>query len=291
MSLSDKFKAGQPTLSFEIFPPKNPAEWGALYETLGRISKLSPDFISVTYRGGVSTRAGTVELVQRIQKELAVPAVAHLTCITHSESELREILTDLQNAGIKSIIALRGDRPKPPSPIGLAHASDLISLASSEFTFDIACAFYPEKHSEASSLDEDIRYLKFKQDCGASFAISQLFFDNNTFYRFRDMAALAGVTMPLVAGIMPVSNLGQVKKIQELSGTLVPCALLDFLGDGDKESIAARGEEFGANQCADLLQNAVAGIHLYTLNKSRSTYKITHRLSELGYFKPQKPHS
>jgi methylenetetrahydrofolate reductase (NADPH) len=182
MSFFDKFNSGKPTLSYEVFPPKNPAEWGALYETLARIAKLSPDFVSVTYRGGVSTRRGTVDLVNRIQNELAIETVAHLTGICHDIDDLREILRDLQAAGIKNIIALRGDRPTIPVPTGLPHASDLIKLARTEFNFQVACAFYPEKHPEAVTLEEDINYLKFKQDTGASFAISQLFFDNELFY-------------------------------------------------------------------------------------------------------------
>jgi len=286
MSFFDKLKIRTPTLSYEVFPPKNPSEWGALYETLARVSQFKPDFVSVTYRGGVSTRQGTVDLVNRIQRELEVETVAHLTCISHNKSELRDILGDLSAAGIKNIIALRGDRPKVGSPVGLPHASDLIGLAYNEFNFNIACAFYPEKHPDAKSIEEDIRYLKFKQDCGASFAISQFFFDNERFYRFREIAERAGVTIPLIAGIMPVSNLGQLKRFKTLSGTDIPAKLVQFLGTGDAETISARGEEYGIGQCADLLKNGVAGIHLYTLNKSKSTSIITQNLMELGCLIP-----
>jgi methylenetetrahydrofolate reductase (NADPH) len=281
MTFIDKLKCGRPTLSYEVFPPKNPAEWGALYETLGRLSKLSPDFISVTYRGGVSTRARTVELVERIQRELEIEAVAHLTCITHTKHELREILFDLQRVGVHNIIALRGDLPKKERADALLHASDLIKLTMADFHFTVACAFYPEKHPDAPTLAEDISYLKYKQDCGASYAVSQFFFDNEAFYRFRDQAAAAGVTIPLVAGIMPVSNLAQLRTFKELSGTEVPTKLLDFLNNGDIATVTERGVDYGANQCEDLLKNGVSGIHLYTLNKSKSTFQIGRRLSAL----------
>jgi methylenetetrahydrofolate reductase (NADPH) len=284
MSFFDKLRTSAPTLSYEVFPPKNPSEWGALYETLARIARLSPDFVSVTYRGGVSTRRKTVELVDRIQRELEVETVAHLTGISHSEGELRDILGDLQNAGVKNIIALRGDKPKSGTVAGLPHASDLIDLAHREFAFNIACAFYPEKHPDAATIEDDIYYLKLKQETGATFAISQFFFENETFYRFRDLAVERGVTIPLIAGIMPVSNLKQIARFKSLSGTDVPDSLIEFLGTGDAETITQRGEDFGVTQCADLLTNGVAGIHLYTLNKSRSTSVITRRLREAGWF-------
>jgi methylenetetrahydrofolate reductase (NADPH) len=278
MPFIDKLLTGVPTLSYEVFPPKNPSEWSALYDTLGHISKLSPDFISVTYRGGVSTRTRTVELVGRIERELEIETAAHLTCITHTEVELREILTELQNIGIRSIIALRGDRPKKYVPSGLEHAVDLIKIAKSGFDFNIACAFYPEKHPDAATIEDDIFYLKMKQDAGATYAISQFFFDNETFYRFRELAVASGVTIPLIAGIMPVSNLSQLRRFKELSGTDIPATLLDCLGEDDG-SVAERGVEFGVRQCQDLLSNGVAGIHLYTLNKSGSTRQIGKQLS------------
>ena len=283
MPFIDKLLSGRPTLSFEVFPPKNPSEWGALYDTLGRISKLTCDFVSVTYRGGVSTRVRTVELVSRIQRELAIETVAHLTCITHTQEEIGDILTDLQDAGINNIIALRGDLPKRQEPKELRHATDLIEIVKSNYNFNVACACYPAVHPDSQSLQDDLRYLKMKQDKGSSFAISQFFFDNDVFYRFRDAAIAEGVTFPLIAGIMPVSNLAQLRRFKELSGTDVPAKLLEFLGDD--ESVTQRGIEYGANQCEDLLENGVAGIHLYTLNKSKSTFQISRRLEH--FFTPQ----
>ena len=224
MTFLQKLLAGTPTLSFELFPPKNPAGWGTLYGTLSEISKLSPDYISVTYGAGGSTRLKTVELVVRIQSELGIESMAHLTCVGHSKDEIREILLLLEKSGIRNVLALRGDPPKgdkmfKPHPDGFAHATDLIPFIRNEARLQIGCAFYPEKHMEAVSIDKDLEFLKMKQEAGAQFAISQLFFDNEMFYRFRDKAATMGILIPLVAGIMPVLNLNQLTRFKELSSS------------------------------------------------------------------------
>jgi methylenetetrahydrofolate reductase (NADPH) len=289
MALLQKIHAGVPTLSYELFPPKNPAGWGTLYGTLGELSKLAPDYISVTYGAGGSTRSKTVDLVGRIQNELGIESVAHLTCVGHSRDELAGILGTLEAAGIRNVLALRGDPPKgdasfKPHPDGFAHASDLIRFIKDRFTLSIACAYYPEKHVEADTLESDIAYLKLKQDNGAQFTISQLFFDNGNFYRFRDKCVAAGITMPFVAGIMPVLNLGQITRFKELSGCVIPDSLVSHLGSGDAAAIQARGVEFATRQCDDLLKNGIAGIHLYSLNQSHSSARITENLRGLGYF-------
>lgn len=289
MAFLDKIKAGIPTLSYELFPPKNPAGWGMLYSTLGEISRLAPDYISVTYGAGGSTRSKTVDLVARIQNELGIESVAHLTCVGHSRDELGDILRTLEQAGIRNVLALRGDPPKgdkafKPHPDGFAHASDLISYIRSGFGLNIACAFYPEKHMEAASLDADIGYLKLKQDNGAQIAISQLFFDNADFYRFRDKCAAKGVNLPFIAGIMPVLNLGQLNRFQELSGCAIPASMREFLSNGSPETVTDRGVEFATAQCVDLLRNGIAGIHLYSLNQSHSSTRITANLRAQGHF-------
>lgn len=289
MALLEKIHAGVPTLSYELFPPKNPAGWGTLYGTLGELSKLAPDYISVTYGAGGSTRTKTMDLVARIQNELGIESVAHLTCVGHSREELSGILGGLEASGIRNVLALRGDPPKGdaafrPHPDGFAHASDLIRFIKDRFGLNIACAYYPEKHVEASSLEADIAYLKLKQDNGARFTISQLFFDNSNFYRFRDRCAAAGITLPFVAGIMPVLNLGQLPRFKELSGCVIPPDLVSYLGTGDAASIQARGVEYATRQCDDLLKHGIAGIHLYSLNQSHSSARITENLRGLGHF-------
>ncbi len=286
MSILDQLKQG-PTLSYEFFPPKNPAGWASLYATLAETLGQRPDFVSVTYGAGGSTRTKTVDLVGRIQGELGIEAMAHLTCVGHSREELRGILEQLWNSGIRHVLALRGDPPKgdttfKPHPEGFAHASDLIRFIKDNFDFTIGCAFYPEKHVEAKTLEDDLAALKLKQDNGADFTVSQLFFDNANFFRFRDKAAAMGITMPMIAGIMPVLNLKQLPRFEEMSGCVIPEALTESLGDGDDESVRERGVEFATKQCAELIDNGIAGIHLYCLNRHASVVQITENLRGLG---------
>ncbi len=293
MSFCDKLAAGVPTLSYEFSPPKNPAGWATLYSTLGEITRQAPDFVSVTYGAGGSNREKTVDLVSRIERELDIESVPHLTCVGHSQAEIRDILTTLQGAGIRHLMALRGDAPQDdpqykPHPDGFAHASDLIEFVKANFDFHVGCAFYPEKHPDAEHIDDDIQWLRFKQECGAEFATSQLFFDNDLFYAFRHKAAQAGITFPLVAGILPVTSLSQLKRIGELSGQDIPKNLLDFLGEGTEKEITDRGIEYATRQCRDLLEQGVAGLHLYTFNRALSAVRITKTLRAEGYFPVQK---
>ena len=289
MSILAKLKSG-PTLSYEFFPPKNPAGWATLYGTLSEALKQNPDFVSVTYGAGGSTRQKTVNLVERIQGELGMQAMAHLTCVGHSRQEIRGILDSLWNTGIRHVLALRGDPPKgdaafKPHPDGFAHATELIRFVKEHYGFTVGCAFYPDKHVEAKSLAEDMGYLKLKQDCGADFAISQLFFDNDNFFRFREEAAKLGVTIPLLAGIMPVLDLGQLPRFRELSGCVIPDKLTRFLGDGS--DALQKGVEYATEQCRELLQQGVAGLHLYCLNKHQSVARITENLRTDGALAPR----
>lgn len=291
MSFTRKLAAGVPTLSYEFLPPKTPTDWAVLYATLGEMPKLAPDFVSVTYGAGGSTRQRTVDLVARIQSELEIETVPHLTCVGHSRDELTDILNVLQGAGIGTIMALRGDPPRgdkefKPHPDGFAHGSDLIAFIRGSYSFQIGCAYYPEKHLEAVSIEKDIEYLKLKQDSGALFATSQLFFDNGAFYRFRDCALRAGVTLPLVVGLLPVTSANQLSEsgFVRRCGALVPQSLVDAIGDGDAKTVMARGVEYAIAQCDDLLKNGAAGIHLYTMNRSTASARVTQALRSAGHF-------
>jgi methylenetetrahydrofolate reductase (NADPH) len=286
MSFLQALRQGRPTLSFELFPPKNPAGWGTLYSTLAEIAKLSPDYISVTYGAGGSTRTKTVDLVGRIQGELNIESMAHLTCVGHSRDEIGGILEALYQQGIRNILCLRGDPPKgdasfKPHPEGFAHASDLIAFVKGQNRFQIACAYYPEKHVEARDLDFDIDMVKLKQDMGADFAVSQLFFSNENFYRFRDKASAKGIQLPWVVGLMPVSDLNQLKRFKELSGCDIPQKLVDFLGT---EKVTEKGVEWAILQAEDLLRHGVPGIHIYCLNKYQAATQITQGLRAKGHF-------
>jgi len=286
----EKLKLRIPTLSYEFFPPKSPEGWSTLYSSLGEVAKQNLDFVSMTYGAGGSTREKTVGLVGRIQNELGVQTVAHLTCGGHSRDELRQILDQLQSVGVHAIMALRGDPSRGEKaftvhPDGFAHASDLIAFIREQYDFTIGYASYPEIHPESTNAEDDIHYLKLKQECGADFTVTQLFFDNDDFYRFRQRAENAGVTIPIVAGIMPVSSTGQLTRFQEMCGCHIPKKLLAFLGgDADSDQIVQRGIDYGVLQCGDLLDHDVAGVHLYTLNKSISSRGISDSLRFKGYF-------
>lgn len=294
MTFLDKLHQRTPTLSFEFFPPKDADGWGTLYQTLGSISRRSPDCVTVTYGAGGSTRRKTVDLVGRIQDELGLVAMAHLTCVGHSQDELAEILTGLHGAGIRYIMALRGDPPKgqtqfTPHQCGFRYASDLIHFIKTNYDFHIGCSFYPEKHPEAESLERDIDALKRKQDNGADFAISQIFFDNTTFYAFREKADHAGVTLPLIAGILPITSSNQLAEggICRRSGTGVSEALTEEIGTGS--GVVDRGIAYALRQCRDLLEHGVAGIHFYTLNRSTSSVRVTEALRAEGFFSVTEP--
>lgn len=291
MAILDKLTTHIPTLSCEYFPPRSANGWGTLYATLAEARESALDFVSVTYGAGGSTRRKTVSLVERIQNELCIETMAHLTCVGHSQAELYNILTEIRAAAVPTIMALRGDPPKgvdhfTPHPEGFCYASELIAFIKRHFDFLVGCACYPEGHIESADVQQDVDFLKLKQDCGADFAVTQLFFDNEDFYRFRDAAVAAGVTIPIVAGIMPVTSLAQLGRFQSLCGCSIPRKLTDFLGGGSSEEIIARGIEYGLAQSLDLLENDIAGIHLYTLNKSHSSAAIIAGLREQGYFVP-----
>ncbi len=279
MNATQKLAAHIPTLSCEYFPPRNPAGWSALYATLATAPETGLDFVSVTYGAGGSTRQKTLSLVERIQNELGIDTMAHLTCAGHSRDELANILTELQATGIPAVMALRGDPPRGsrtfvPHPAGFSHASELIAFIQRHFNFKIGCACYPEGHPESVNVQQDIEYLKRKQDAGADFAITQLFFDNDDFLRFRDAAQRAGVTLPIIAGLMPVTSLGQLERFQSLCGCKIPASLTNFLPVGPDEAVVERGVLYGLAQAEGLLDCGVDGIHLYTLNKSHSSAAI-----------------
>lgn len=290
MTFYDKLRAGVPTLSYEFFPPKNPTAWGTLHTTLGNILGQSLDYVSVTYGAGGTTRDTTITLSYHIQTELLIPTMMHLTCVGHSRDELREMLRRIQEHHLPAVMALRGDPPRgatsfQPHPDGLTHGSELISMIAQEFEgLLIGCASYPEGHIESAEPDLDVGYLKLKQDLGAHFSVTQLFYDNDSFYRFRDKTAAAGVTIPIVAGIMPVTALARMKRIAKLSGCTFPDRLIEQLGEGSAEEVLQRGIDYAIEQCADLLDHGVAGIHLYTLNQDQSSAQIVAGLRASGYF-------
>ncbi len=277
---------GKPAVSFEFFPPKNEAGFAALYRTIDDLKPLHPSYVSVTYGAGGSTRQKTVDLVERIQNEIKIRSMAHLTCVGHTAEQIGQILDDLWKAGTRNVLALRGDPPAGQSQFvategGFANADALVAFTRGRHDFCVGVAGYPEGHPQCLNLTRDMEHLKRKVDNGASFVVTQLFFDNADFYRFRDRARSAGIAVPIIAGIMPILNVAQIKRFISMCGAKIPHRLLTKLEsvEGDPEAVHAGGVEYATQQCQDLLGHQVDGIHFYTLNKSKATVEICKALS------------
>lgn len=260
----------RPPLSFEIFPPKGVLTNDAARETASKLVDLHPDFVSVTYSAGGSKNSNaTSEIAAILQDELDMTAMAHLTCSSASEEKITAALDDLQEKGIENVLALRGDLIEGQTPsTRFRHATDLIPLLK-ERGFCVGAAAYPEAHPTMLDLDEDLKFLKAKQDAGADFFVTQLFFDNECFYRFWDKAQAAGVTAPITCGIMPVMSKEQVQRMVFMCGVSLPGRIVKILNRyaNDPESLRKASIEYAAEQLIDLADHGVDGLHLYTMNK------------------------
>lgn len=272
----------KPVFSFEVFPPKPDVPIESIYRTLGELRALSPDFISVTYgAGGSVPGASTAEICETIQNVHGIPSIAHLPCINETKESVLEKLAQFRARGVENILALRGDRnPNVAPKHDFAHASDLITFIranSADGEFDIAAACYPEGHPEAPDLDTDISYVKCKTDAGASHLISQLFYRNKDFYEFREKLAAAGVSVPVEAGIMPVTSKKSIERMVSLCGASIPKRLAKLLARyaDDPASLKAAGLEYAIEQIVDLTEHGVDGIHLYTMNNPDVARYIT----------------
>lgn len=270
-----------PAFSFEFFPPKNEEGMRTLFETISDLRDLKPTYVSVTYGAGGSTRRLTVELVERIQRETGIDAMAHLTCVGATREEISAVLHDLKRAGIDNVVALRGDPPRGEAAFvktegGFGFADELVSLIRAEHDFCIAAACYPEMHPEAPSAEQDLDNLKRKVDAGASVLITQLFFDPNVYLHFVDRCRAAGIHVPIIAGVMPVTNIEQVKRFTAMCGTSIPGPLLARLEatSGERSEVRKVGVEHAIGQCAKLIEAGVPGVHFYTLNRSKATVEI-----------------
>jgi methylenetetrahydrofolate reductase (NADPH) len=282
MKIRDLYGAGRRVYSFEFFPPKTEKGLTTLENTIHELRDLSPGFVSVTYGAGGSTRDRTVDLVTRIQKD-GITAMAHLTCVGASRDELAAVLDRLCEAGIENVIALRGDPPVGTTkieipPDGFAHGSDLIAFIRARYgnRLCLAGAAYPEGHVECRDLDRDLEHLAIKVQAGAEVLITQLFFDNRCYFEFVARARQAGITVPIVPGIMPITNLASIERMTALSGASIPPDLHAELQRRreDPAAIMQLGVAQAAAQCADLLAAGAPGIHFYTLNQSPATRMI-----------------
>ncbi len=288
MRIDSLLGLGVPTLSFEFFPPKTEEGFSSLYKTIEDLKPLRPSYVSVTYGAGGSTRAKTVELTEKIQREAGIRAMAHLTCVGHTAQEIESILADLWNAGVQNVLALRGDPPGGQAQFqktegGFGFANELTGFIRSrpDKNFCIGVAGYPEGHPQCLNRTRDLEHLKAKIDAGGNFIVTQLFFDNADFWRFRDQARSMGIKAPIVAGIMPIGNVAQIKRFVGMCGAKIPHPLLQKLEmlEAQPESVAAAGVDYAVRQCDDLIKGGVDGLHFYTLNKSRATVDIVKQLS------------
>ena len=282
MKIIDILRSGKRTVSFEFFPPKNEDGFDELFRTVSALEPLKPDYVSVTYGAGGSTRRLTVELVRRIKSEIGLESMAHLTCVGAAADEIASVLDELKDGGVENVLPLRGDPPRGQKTFeavdgGFRYASELASfIREREYPFCLAGACYPEVHPEAADAAVDLDNLKRKVDAGVDFLISQLFFANEDFYRFRDRAQAAGIDLPILAGIMPIRNVKQVKRFTQMCGATLPSNLLRKIEavEDDPAAVEQVGMYHSSRQCEDLLANGVAGLHFYTLNRSTATRAI-----------------
>ncbi|MEL7489316.1 MAG: methylenetetrahydrofolate reductase [NAD(P)H] [Pseudomonadota bacterium] len=280
-------------VSFEFFPPKTPKMEQRLWASVDKLAPLAPDFVSVTYGAGGSTRERTHETVSRITKEKGLNVAAHLTCVAATKEEIDTVLRDYWDAGVKHIVALRGDppggagEPYTPHPGGYANAAELAAGARAIADFEITVGCYPEKHPDSPSMKADIELLKQKIDNGATRAITQFFYDNSVYLRYLDAVRDAGIDIPIVPGVMPVTNFNGLRKMADVCGATIPGRLVKLFQnlDDEPETRALIAATVAAEQCLDLAEHGVKHFHFYTLNRDDMSYALCHMLG----VRPKKP--
>jgi methylenetetrahydrofolate reductase (NADPH) len=294
MRIDEMLASGDgPTFSFEFFPPRTPEGEANLYLALAALRPLAPDFVSVTYGAGGSTRGKTLEIVSRIRDEIGLEAMAHFTCVDATVDELRSTLDEMAGLGFENVLALRGDPPQGQAEWtqtdgGLEFSRELVELINRDYPFSIGAACFPETHIHATSPEDDLRYLKEKVDAGVGFLITQLFFDNALYFDFVERARAIGIDVPIIPGIMPITSPQQLTKITSMCGASIPDHVLGEIEErrASKEAVAEFGVAYATMQCADLLAKGAPGIHFYTLNRSPATRAI---LSTLKLWRPWDP--
>lgn len=286
MKIIDRLREDRINISFEVFPPKTDAGIEKVMETTDAIAKLDPAFISVTYGAGGGTSKNTAKIASHIKDDLHVLSLAHLTCASSTKDEVRTVIDNLKSLGIENILALRGDIPEGmtfPSEDRFRYAYELVQEIRKHGDFCIGAACYPEGHVENEHKEDDIRYLKQKVDSGVDFLTTQMFFDNDIHYNFLYRIREAGITVPVLPGIMPITSASQMKKSKDLSGTVFPrrfLAILDRFGNSP-EAMKQAGIAYATDQIIDLLANGVKNIHIYSMNKPDVAAAIMNNLSEI----------
>ena len=286
MKIKEHLLNGKVNLSFEVFPPKTDAKYDSVVAAVDEIATLKPSFISVTYGAGGGTSQNTVKIASHIQNKLGVDSIAHLTCVSSTKEEVRRQIQELKEQGIQNILALRGDIPKDsifPIPNQYKYVYELIEDIKAQGDFCIGAACYPEGHVESEHKEEDILHLKQKVDCGVDFLTSQMFFDNAVFYNFLYRIREKGITVPVIPGIMPVTNGKQIARSCELSGAVLPArfrAIVDRFGENPK-AMQQAGIAYATDQIIDLIANGIQNIHVYSMNKPEVAAAIMSNLSEI----------
>ncbi len=287
MKIRTLFDTHPQTFSFEFFPPKTAKDGEALFDRARELQQLGASFCSVTYGAGGSTRKNTIDLVCRFQADLGLIGMAHLTCVGHSQTELSDILVELQDRGVENLMCLRGDPPRgetafTPVPDGFAHAAELVALARRSGDFCIGVAGYPEAHPESVNALQDLQHLKAKVDCGVDFVTTQLFFDAQDYFDFVARARQMGIRQRIIPGIMPILNYRQIVRFTRMCGASIPLALQERLEPvaEDTDAVFEIGVDWAWQQCEALLAGGAPGIHFYTLNRSRATQRIFERLRQ-----------
>ncbi len=289
MKIKNLFSRKPRVLSFELFPPKRDGNLEGLFQTVEELKKLGPDYISITYGAGGSTRDMTYDIAVRL-KQVGMLPLMHFTCVGHSRAEIRQLLGKVKAAGIENLLALRGDPPKGetafrPAPDGFRYANELVEFIRSQgFDFCLGVAGYPEGHSEAQSKEEDLLNLKRKVEAGGQFIVTQLFFDNRDYFGFVQKIQGLGITCPVQPGIWLLTDYAQIEKICHLAGAQYPQPLRERVEPvkDDKEKVAQVGVEYATEQCEGLLKNGAPGIHFYVMNKSRSVTAVLENLKAKG---------
>lgn len=280
MKISEIFKTKSEGVAFEFFAPKTEKGEKAFFENLKKLEKISPDYVSVTYGAGGSSRDKTVEIVNRIAGENKHPVMAHLTSVAHTKSEIKELLDGYQKSGIENIMALRGDTPKgtniDPSKGEIPHADVLIEMIKAEYNFCIGAAAFPELHPESPDREHYFKYFKQKVDAGAEFAVSQMFFVNERFFSMVDDSRKVGIDIPILPGIMPITSYKQIARFNELSSAEIPSNFLSKLNkvSDQPDEVYKYGLEFAVNQCQGLIDQGFDFLHFFTLNQSKATTEI-----------------
>jgi methylenetetrahydrofolate reductase (NADPH) len=281
MRIDEVIATTQPCFSFEFFPPKAAEGVEALYETIRVLEPLEPGFVSVTYGAGGATRDGTVEISGTIKRQFGIETMAHLSCVGETRDGLEEILDRIADAGLENVLALRGDPPRGETEFerpegGLSSSAELAAFISERHEFALGGAGFPEVHPEAADLASDLAFLKTKLDAGVSFVITQLFFDNQVFFDWLPAARSAGIDVPIIPGVMPITSYAQIRRFCEICQATIPQPLADAMEalGGDERGEFELGVAYAARQCEELLAAGVPGIHFYTLNKAPATRAI-----------------